>query len=287
MGEKVAPLKIFISWSGDRSKAIAAAFKEWIPAVVQAVRPYYSPSDIDKGSRWSAEISKELEASLVGLICLTKENLNAPWLLFEAGALSKSLEKSRVCPMLFGLEPSDLSGPLVQFQATPFSKDEVHKLIRTINQQLESNALDTKVLDSVFEKWWPELDQKIKLVMEKTVPAKDANLRTEREILEEVLLISRTFATRSGNFDRNSEQETRFEKAPELVETLLEYCANALITANDPKQLRDLLELSNQIMTVIWPRIKNSLSKRLSNRLSGMFEELQKRAEELYDEIPF
>lgn len=280
-------MKVFISWSGDRSKAIAAAFKEWIPAVVQAVRPYYSPSDIDKGSRWSAEISKELESSVVGLICLTKENLNAPWLLFEAGALSKSLEKSRVCPMLFGLEPSDLSGPLVQFQATPFSKDEVHKLIRTINQQLESNGLEPKVLDSVFEKWWPELDQKIKSVMEKTVPAKDANVRSEREMLEEVLLISRTLATRSGNFDRNTEHETKSEKAHELVETLIEYCSSSLSTTNDAKQIRDLVDLGSQIMTAIWPRIKQPSSKRLGNRVTAIFEELQKRADELDEEIPF
>ena len=106
-------MKIFISWSGDRSKAIADVFKKWIPAVIQAAKPYFSPSDIDKGSRWNQEISKELESSQVGLICLVRENLDESWIMFEAGALSKSLDKSRVCPMLFGVEPSDIKGPLV------------------------------------------------------------------------------------------------------------------------------------------------------------------------------
>lgn len=154
-------MKIFISWSGDKSKEIASVFKDWIPAVIQAAKPYFSPNDIDKGARWSNEIAKELEESQIGLICLTDDNLLAPWLMFEAGALSKSMDKARVCPMLFGIEPTDLSGPLVQFQATPFSKDEVYKVIKTINSQLGDSALSVSVVDSVFEKWWPDLDEKI------------------------------------------------------------------------------------------------------------------------------
>lgn len=35
--------------------------------------------------------------------------------MFEAGALTKSLTVARVCPLLFGVEPSDIKGPLVQF----------------------------------------------------------------------------------------------------------------------------------------------------------------------------
>ena len=85
-------MKVFISWSGNQSKAIASEFKEWIPAVIQAVKPYFSFNDINKGSRWATEISLELEQSKVGLTCLTRENLEALWIMFEAGALSKSIE---------------------------------------------------------------------------------------------------------------------------------------------------------------------------------------------------
>ena len=81
-------MKVFISWSGETSKGLAEALREWLPAVIQAVNPYFSPDDVSKGSRWSSEISKELEDSAIGIICLTKENLEAPWIMFEAGALS-------------------------------------------------------------------------------------------------------------------------------------------------------------------------------------------------------
>ncbi len=68
-------MRVFISWSGDRSRAIGEAISKWLPAVIQAIDPYFSPDDVAKGSRWSTEIAKELEQSGVGLICLTRENL--------------------------------------------------------------------------------------------------------------------------------------------------------------------------------------------------------------------
>lgn len=189
-------MKVFISWSGETSREIAEVFRNWLPAVVQAVKPYYSPDDIEKGARWSTEISAELEASQVGLLCLTRENLNSPWLMFEAGALAKSMDKSRVVPMLFGLDPSDIVGPLLQFQAATFKEGEVRKLIKTINSSLGEEALESKVIDSVFEKWWPELEAKISEVMNSGCSATDTNLRSDREILEEILSLTRGASNR-------------------------------------------------------------------------------------------
>jgi hypothetical protein len=97
-------MRVFISWSGDRSKRVGDLLRKWIPGVLQAVKPYFSPDDVAKGSRWSGEIAKELEASRVGLLVLTPENVEAPWLMFEAGALAKNLDRSKVCP-----EPSRVS----------------------------------------------------------------------------------------------------------------------------------------------------------------------------------
>ena len=79
-------MKIFISWSGPRSKAMAEALKEWLPNVIQAVDPWVSSSDIDAGMRWTPALAEQLQQTQLGILCLTAENLNAPWLLFEAGA---------------------------------------------------------------------------------------------------------------------------------------------------------------------------------------------------------
>lgn len=80
--------KVFISWSGDLSNKLADAVRQWLPGVLQFVKPYFTPSDIEKGAKWASNIAGELESSDIGIICLTKENLDKPWILFESGALS-------------------------------------------------------------------------------------------------------------------------------------------------------------------------------------------------------
>ena len=184
-------MEVFICWSGKTSKRLAEVFRDWIPAVIQAVKPYFSPEDVEKGARWYPEISKKLEQCAAGLICLTRENLEAPWIMFEAGALSKSVEKSRLVPLLFGIDAADIKGPLIQFQAAPFSKEEIKKLLKTLNSALGEAALDGPVLDSVFEKWWPELESKILGVLKEEEQQKRVVMRSERDVLEELLSLTR------------------------------------------------------------------------------------------------
>lgn len=99
-------LKVFISWSGEESHKVALVLREWLPSVIQSITPYVSSEDIDKGTRWASDIAGELDESSFGILCVTKDNLNAPWLNFEAGALGKSVDKSRVCPFLFRIKRS-------------------------------------------------------------------------------------------------------------------------------------------------------------------------------------
>lgn len=197
-------MKVFISWSGRQSKAVAEVLRGWLPGVLQAVRPYFTPDDIDKGSRWNEEISKELESSSVGLICLTRENMEAPWIMFEAGALSKNLEKSKVCTLLFGLEPTDIKGPLVPFQASRFHKEEWRKVVKTINAALGEKGLENEVLNSVFDKWWPDLEKRINEELSKKEEQDEHALRTERDILIELLELSRSLSRSVGSLEGSS-----------------------------------------------------------------------------------
>jgi hypothetical protein len=185
-------MRLFISWSGNKSRKIAEVLRGWFPSVLQATRPYFSPDDIAKGARWSSEIAKELEASRIGLLVITTENQGAPWLLFEAGALAKNLDRSKVCPILFGdMDATDVKGPLVQFQAAKFSKDEIKRVVKMINSELSEACLNSDVLDDVFEMWWPKLEEQVNEAL--NVEDEDGGdaRRTERDLLEEVLALTR------------------------------------------------------------------------------------------------
>lgn len=151
-------MKVFISWSGERSKQVAEGLRYWLPEVIQTVQPWMSTEDIDPGTRWNAEINQELQDSKFGIICLTPESVNSPWMLFEAGALAKTLENTLVCPYLIGLDATDLKGPLAQFQAAKADKDGTLNLIRSINMGLGNPILPDDRLRRIFERWWPDLD---------------------------------------------------------------------------------------------------------------------------------
>jgi hypothetical protein len=189
-------MKVFISWPGPQSKRLGEAFRDWLPSVIQLVTPYFTPADIEKGTRWSTDISRELVESQVGIICITKENIHSDWILFEAGALSKSLEKSHVCPILFGISNADLAGPLKQFQTTEFEKGDMHKLLSVINSRLGENKLLQKTLDNVFDKWWPDLEIKIREILSESEDS-DIPIRSDRDLLEEILLLSRISSDKS------------------------------------------------------------------------------------------
>jgi len=184
-------MEIFLSWSGDRSRRVAEAFRDWLPQVIQAVVPWIS-LDIDKGDRWSAEISDHLSKSRIGIFCLTTENLAAPWLLFEAGAVSKSAS-SRACTFLLDLKPGEVKQPLGQFQATQFDKADVLKLVTDINAELpkaDERAVPAAILEAAFEKFWPELEKRLTGIKnEKPIAAKAE--RDDSDKLDEALELLR------------------------------------------------------------------------------------------------
>lgn len=91
-----------------------------------------SAKDIDKGSNWIVELARELEDSEFGIICLAPDNLLSPWLNYEAGAITKSVN-SRVCPILFGVDKGDVKPPMSQLQLTAIEKDEFVLLMGSMN----------------------------------------------------------------------------------------------------------------------------------------------------------
>ncbi len=178
-------MEIFISWHGKRSHAVAVALRDWLPLIVNAFKPWLSSADIDKGARWRTELSTKLGSATAGIFCLTPSNLTAPWLIFEAGAISKAPETTYVCTLLVDLQPSDVKDPLAQFQATRTTKEEIHQLVKNLDKALGEDSMDEALLNRAFEMWWPELEKALKnLPSDEAAPPPQ---RSDRELLEELL----------------------------------------------------------------------------------------------------
>lgn len=197
-------MKLFICWSGDTSRHLAEALHDWMPTVIQSIEPWMSESDIEKGARWGPVIAQELQETNFGLVCLTSENLEAPWIHFEVGALAKAVEDAYIWTYLKGVEPSSVKQPLAQFQHTEAVKDDTLKLMRTINrvvEELQETSLTDTNLDATFNMWWPKLEERLNAIPEQA--GDKQSTRDNRELLEEILEQVRGFTRQSTDSGAN------------------------------------------------------------------------------------
>jgi len=189
-------LNVFLSWSGNRSKAVAELLDEWLQCVIQAVDPWMSSKDIDRGSLWFSEINDQLQNTTIGIICLTHENKMKPWILFEAGALAKGLTESRVCTFLIDLTPTDVGTPLSQFNHTSPTKESLWELVRTLNSSLKDKGLKEKILEQVFDTYWPQFEEAFKSIMIEHPANEHIEKRSDDDILLEILSTTRSMNKR-------------------------------------------------------------------------------------------
>jgi len=191
-------MKVFISWSGERSRSLGTALNNWLPSVLQYTQPWLSERDIAAGDRWGTEIGKKLEECNFGIICLTKDNLEAPWILFEAGAISKIVSASSVCPFLLDLDHTDISGPLSQYQAKKADKSGTLDLLKAINAK-HREPLELIRLNQIFDGMWSSLQSQISSIPKQKGDAKPA--RAQVEVLEDLVMGIRGLDSRVANLE--------------------------------------------------------------------------------------
>jgi hypothetical protein len=201
-------MKIFISWSGNRSRDIAKALYWFLPRVMNSFDPWISCEDIAPGKRWSHEISEQLEVSKVGILCLTPENYSEPWLLFEAGALSKSIsENNCVIPYFNNFKPTDINGPLTLFQGMQATKEDTRKIVEILYEMVTSTeevTISREILIDSFNKYW--VDFKAKIDEANNQSQVEVKKRPSEEILEEILIHVRSLIYNS-NISPNTDDE--------------------------------------------------------------------------------
>ena len=212
-------MKIFISWSGNRSKAVAEVMSDWIKCVLQASEPWISTRHIERGSLWFSEINEKLRDVSIGIVCLTQENKNKPWILFEAGALAKGLSGSRVCTFLVDLEPAELTDPLAQFNHTQPNESSIWELVRTLNSCLAEKALEERVLEKIFDVYWPQFSVEFEKALLDNEPQEVVAPRSQNDLLSEILDNTRTLGRRISDLEsRESKLTPKIKNVSKWVE---------------------------------------------------------------------
>ena len=153
---------VFISWTGPTSKKVADILYNWLPVALQSIKPFMSSEDLKKGGRWQTDLTAELAKESFGVVALTPSNLTAPWILFEAGALSKSLGEGQVAPFLVGVKPSDLPQPLTQFNAV-FGEKATSSACSARLMTVPAEPADPARIDKAVDAFWPEIEKELRL----------------------------------------------------------------------------------------------------------------------------
>ena len=164
---------VFLSWSGSPSHALALpSLHDWLPVVLPFVDPWMSSENIPKGSRWDAELGERLQNTSYCIVCLTPGIAREPWVNYEAGSIGKFVEQSRVSPLLLGVAQDELAElPLSRFQCTEFRKDEMLKLLKSINTAAAS-PMPADSLSEVLKSSWTDLADRVdQLDLDKSQPS--------------------------------------------------------------------------------------------------------------------
>jgi hypothetical protein len=175
-------MKIFISQSQERGRALADALAKFVRIVVPTAEPWVSTADLEKGSKWRAQLEQNLEQAGAGIVCLTPENLNDRWVLFEAGALSlKPL--GRLWTFVLDVPYSQIEPPLSEFQHTIPQRDDVLKMIQSISA-IAGPPRKPEDLKMVFDLLWPTFEQEIDKVRQMRAPSSPSKLDHDKALAE-------------------------------------------------------------------------------------------------------
>lgn len=159
---------VFVSWSKPIAAEIAKRLKPFLEDVLGTASIFMSQA-MEGGTRWSMEIPQRLQDCNAGLILVTSENSKEPWLHFEAGALSKQIDESRVIPLLCGASVGDIQGtPLSLFQAKVLNHDDLLSVCVGFGAAF---GVGEDAVRRRFEKSWSELEKSVTLVTKAPSPA--------------------------------------------------------------------------------------------------------------------
>jgi hypothetical protein len=244
-------MKVFISWSGNKSREVAGIIKWWLGKVHPAVRPWLSTSEIQAGDRWAAEIEMGLEGAVFGIICITPQNINSRWINYEAGAISRQVDgvKTKVAAMLIDYSsPTELDMPLSQFNAVLPTNSGFEDLALSINSALEDrdrrDVGDLIYLNGIL---WEELSRQLDAI-NVIEPDMTPRKRADSELLEELLIRVRGIDAYINKIVSEAKQKSQ-TYSDNLGKTLRENTVAQAQEAGDGQDEKSkILKLATQIV---------------------------------------
>ncbi len=169
-------MNIFLSWSKPKSKEIAFEMKTFLEGLFRnQVTIWMSTESISFGSMSMLDINRALKSSDICIALITEENVTAPWIMYETGAIASNnfseksgKSKDAVIPIVFdNVNANTFNGhPLNQFQRLTFKRDTMLKLIVQLNDRINAFS-NEQTLKTQFTLNWSMLNRNVKSIIRK------------------------------------------------------------------------------------------------------------------------
>lgn len=243
MSSEQPAFSVFISWSGKASQIMAGSVKSLLEIFMPWAELFLS-TEIQAGKQWRSEINESLKSCNFGIVCLTPENVNSPWIHFEAGALSKMTEQLFV--LWLGENAADIPEPLGAFQICTGTKEGVEKLLKGLSSvSSEIGQAEVKNASKSIDYAWADFDRKF-IEARESVGFNKSNSRSIDEKLDEILLNVRKLNFNSNTTDRTGKYSFLESIDLKMFESVMrQYFKN--LSPEDIERQRSLARYASQL----------------------------------------
>ncbi len=197
---------IFISHD-TRDSDLAEAFSNLLKSASAGALKSFRSSDkkgsqgIEYGSEWYPAIMEKIDEASDVVCLLTKNSIDRPWILYEAGVAKGKLNK-KVIGLALGIPLSSaIGGPFYQFQNNNGDVDSISKLVLELVNKVPGLEQDLHVIKPLAEIFLKRVNEVISTTQEELVPiqkAENAEISVAK-LFEEVKIMFEDLPSRIEN----------------------------------------------------------------------------------------
>jgi hypothetical protein len=218
---------VFISHD-SRDSEIAEAFSKLLSSVSAGVLKSFRSSDkkgtqgIEYGVEWFPEIMRKLDTASDIVCLLTRNSVDRPWILYEAGVAKGKLTNT-VLGIAIGIPLNKANkGPFAQFQNCEDDENSLTKLVLQLVKRIPNAEPDEEIIKEQVRSFIQKLTELIK-----TQPKSDSLIETNEEtstakLFEEVKIMFQDLPSRIDKRldpDLVSKRRRRFH--PKYIEEIM------------------------------------------------------------------
>ena len=146
---------------------------EWLANLSPKIQTFVGGDEIQAGSHWLDPAMRTLRSCDVAILILTKQN--SPWMNFEAGYLTAQADERDLLliPILFGLNPAQLSGPLNMYQTAEFNQQSCIRISKEILNKLDIENGEKKFAENNALSHYQHLKEKVLKILQKEEQLED------------------------------------------------------------------------------------------------------------------